>query len=369
VGAPPVVAVLGGGQLGRMLGLAGVPLGATFRFLDPSPDAGAAALGELLVGRLDDLDGVRELVAGADVCTFEWEGVPAASARAAERHVPVRPSPRSLEVAQDRVAEKERFRALGIDTADFVPVQSRADLDAAVAQLGFPAMLKTRRGGYDGKGQRVLAEPADVEAAWSDLRGAPLVLERFVAFERELSIVAVRSLDGSTSCWPVVENAHHEGILRVTRAPAPSLDDPTRARAEEIARLVLDDLGHVGVGCIELFQQGARLLANELAPRVHNSGHWTIEAAETSQFENHVRAVLGWPIGPTRARGVAAMVNCIGALPDRAAVLALPGAHLHDYAKLPRVGRKVGHVTLVAPDAASLDARLAPLLDLAGPPA
>jgi 5-(carboxyamino)imidazole ribonucleotide synthase len=351
-----------------MLGLAGVPLGARFRFLDPSPQACAGALGELLVAPLDDLDGVRELVAGADVCTYEWEGVPAASAREAARHVPVRPSGASLAVAQDRVAEKERCRALGIPTAAFAPVAGRAELDDAASRLGLPAVLKTRRGGYDGKGQQVVRTTADLDAAWGALRGTPLVLEGFVPFERELSILAVRAQDGTTACWPVAENLHHEGVLRVTRAPAPHLDAGLRDRAERLVRALLDDLDHVGVACVELFEVDGELLANELAPRVHNSGHWTIEGAATSQFENHVRAVVGWPIGPTDARGPAAMVNCIGGMPDPTTVLAIPGTHLHDYGKAPRLGRKVGHVTVTAPDDDELERRLAPVLDLAGPP-
>jgi 5-(carboxyamino)imidazole ribonucleotide synthase len=351
-----------------MLGLAGVPLGARFRFLDPSPEACAGSLGELLVAPLDDPDGVRELVAGATVCTYEWEGVPAASAREAGRRVPVRPSERSLEVAQDRLAEKERFGSLGIPTAPHVPVASRADLDDAARRLGLPAVLKTRTGGYDGKGQQVVRTDTDLATAWAALRGVPLILERFVAFARELSVVAVRALDGTTLSWPVVENLHHEGILRVTRAPAPGIDASLRDRAEQLVRELLDDLDHVGVACVELFEVDGDLLANELAPRVHNSGHWTIEGAATSQFENHVRAVLGWPLGSTGARGPAAMVNCIGAVPDAATVLAVPGVHLHDYGKAPRLGRKVGHVTVTAPDEEELERRLAPVLDLAGPP-
>ena len=361
----PTVAVLGGGQLGRMLGLAGIPLGLSFRFLDPSPLAPAAAVGELVVGDLDDEAALAAVAKGADVVTYEWEGVPAESAQFLAATLPVRPGDRPLEVSQDRLREKETFAALGIDTPSFRAVDSRDSLDAAVSELGLPAVLKTRRGGYDGKGQAVLRTPADIDRAWVTLGGVPLILEAFVAFDRELSIVAVRGLDETVACWPVVENEHRDGILRLTRAPAPTTD-PRRARdleqrAQEIATVLLSELDHVGVLAIELFDVDGSLLANELAPRVHNSGHWTIEGAATSQFENHLRAVLGLPLGLTDARGVSAMVNCIGSMPARSEVLAVPGAHLHDYAKEPRAGRKLGHITVVADTDAELDDRLAEL--------
>jgi 5-(carboxyamino)imidazole ribonucleotide synthase len=276
----------------------------------------------------------------------------------------VHPSARALEVSQDRLVEKTILQELGVGTAPFRAVDDRPSLDAAIAVLGLPAVLKTRRGGYDGKGQAVLQAPGDVDAAWSELGGVPLILERFVPFESELSIVAVRALDGTIACWPVVENTHELGILRLTRAPAPGVDAALQASAEACIRPLLDFLDYVGVCCLELFDVDGELLANEMAPRVHNSGHWTIEGAHTSQFENHLRAVLGWPLGSTDARGASAMVNCIGGLPDRDAVLAVPGAHLHDYGKNPRRGRKVGHVTVNAADAASLEPALERVLEL-----
>jgi 5-(carboxyamino)imidazole ribonucleotide synthase len=356
--------VLGGGQLGRMLGLAGIPLGIEFKFLDPSPEAPAAAVGELVVGGLDDVAAAASAAKGATVVTYEWEGVPADTARALAHHVPVWPSPHTLEVSQDRLVEKETFASLMIATAPFRAVDDRASLDAAVGDLGLPAVLKTRRGGYDGKGQSVLRSPVDVDAAWSALGGVPLILEGFVPFQRELSIVAVRARDGAMACWPVVENAHVGGILRVTRAPAPGSDAALQDRAEACIRPLFESLDFVGVGCVELFDVDGELLANEMAPRVHNSGHWTIEGAETSQFANHLRAVLGWPLGSTAPRGVSAMVNCIGGMPDRDGVLAIPGAHLHDYGKRARAGRKVGHVTVVADDPAALEIALTRVQDL-----
>jgi 5-(carboxyamino)imidazole ribonucleotide synthase len=355
-----VVAVLGGGQLGRMLGLAGVPLGLGFRFLDPVAEAPAKALGPLVVGELGDHDALTRVADGAAVATYEWEGVPADGARFLEsRGNTVLPPPVALDVSQDRLVEKTLFRRLGIATPDFTRVDDRGGLDDAVEALGLPAVLKTRRGGYDGKGQRVLAAPRDVEHAWGELGGVPLILERLVPFDREVSILAVRARDRTTACWPLVENVHDDGILRTSRAPAPGTTGSLQATAELYAARLLDELDYVGVLAIELFQVGPDLVANELAPRVHNSGHWTIEGAVTSQFENHLRAILGWPLGSTAPIGVSAMVNCIGTLPDPAAVLAVPGAHLHDYAKSPRPGRKVGHVTVTAGDERELDARLA----------
>jgi 5-(carboxyamino)imidazole ribonucleotide synthase len=355
-----VVAVLGGGQLGRMLGLAGIPLGLEFRFLDPVADAPAGTLGHLVVAELGDTDALAEVADRADITTYEWEGVPAAGARfLEERGAVVLPPPGALDAAQDRLVEKELFGRLGIATAAYVPVDERGELDSATATIGFPSVLKTRRGGYDGKGQRVLTGPSDLDDAWNELGSAPLLLEQHVPFDRELSVLAVRGRDGATACWPVVENEHRDGILRVTRAPAPGLRPRVQDLAEQYATRVLDELDYAGVLAIELFQMGDDLLANELAPRVHNSGHWTIEGSVTSQFENHLRAILGWPLGATAAIGVSAMVNCIGALPDPSDVLGVPGAHLHDYAKSPRPGRKVGHVTVTANDAGELDRRLA----------
>jgi 5-(carboxyamino)imidazole ribonucleotide synthase len=363
----PLVAVLGGGQLGRMLALAGVPLGLRFRFLDPSPDATAGGLGPLVVGALGDEAALAQVTEGATVATYEWEGVPAAGARGvATSGIPVLPPPRALDVAQDRLREKELCGQLGIGTPAFVSVDDRADLERAVKEVGLPAVLKTRRGGYDGKGQVVLREPDDVDRAWSELGGVPLILEARVPFDRELSVLAVRGRDGATACWPLVENHHAGGILRRSIAPAPGMTASLQDAGERLASKLLDALDYVGVLAVELFEVGGRLLVNELAPRVHNSGHWTIESAVTSQFENHLRAILGWPLGSTAAVGVSVMVNCVGALPDPRSVLAVPGAHFHDYVKAPRPGRKVGHITITAGDPDELRARLAQVAGLAG---
>jgi 5-(carboxyamino)imidazole ribonucleotide synthase len=361
----PLVAVLGGGQLGRMLGLAGIPLGLRFRFLDPSPAAPAQAVGELVVGALDDEAALLRTVEGAAVVTYEWEGVPADAARMLEaRGHTVHPSTRALEASQDRLTEKTTFRDLGIPVFPFAPVDDLDGLRRAVAEIGLPAVLKTRRGGYDGKGQAVLREPADVGPAWEELRaGGPLILEAFVPFDREVSVLAVRKPDGHIHVWPLVENHHEGGILRVSIAPVTDAGDELQVLANGYVQKLLEHFDYVGVLAVELFEVDGTLAANEMAPRVHNSGHWTIEGAVTSQFENHLRAVLGWPIGSARAVGVSAMVNAIGSLPDRDEVLAVPGAHFHDYAKDPRPGRKVGHVTVTAEDTDDLDARLAALPD------
>ena len=320
-----LVACIGGGQLGRMLGLAGLPLGLEFRFLDPAPDACAGAVGELVVGAYDDPDGLERLARGADVVTYEFENVPVEAAA----RVGAVPGVAALERGQDRLHEKELFRSLGIPTARF----------GSLEETGLPALVKTRRLGYDGKGQRRVEEPEAI--------GVDELAEELVPFDRELSVVGVRGRDGETRFWPVGENVHRDGILRVTRAPAP--DAPQR-EAEELCAALLDELGYVGVLAVELFEVDGRLLANEFAPRVHNTGHWTIDGAETSQFENHLRAILGLPLGPTGARAPSVMVNLIGTVPPVEELLALPGARVHLYGKEPRAGRKVGHVTLVDPD-------------------
>jgi 5-(carboxyamino)imidazole ribonucleotide synthase len=355
----PVVGVLGGGQLGRMLGLAGLPLGITFRFVDPAPEAAAALTGTLHVASLRDVAAAVAIADGASVITYEWEGVPAATARAAGEHAPLRPGSRALEASQDRLDEKRLLARLGVPVPRFAPVHDRSGLDRALREVGLPAVLKTRRGGYDGKGQRVLRGDADLEPAWRALGEAPLLLEELVPFDRELSIIGIRALDGTVARYPLVETAHEGGVLRVARAPAPSTADHVDAEAESIVRRLLEALDYVGVVAIELFEQGGQVLANEFAPRVHNSGHWTIEGAATSQFENHLRAILGWPLGSTAARGESALVNALGALPDRPSVLAVDGAHLHEYGKAPHPGRKLGHVTVTATSAEERDRRLA----------
>lgn len=367
-----LVAVVGGGQLGRMLALAGYPLGLRFRFLDPDRDAPARQVAELVVGNYDDPAALAALVDGAAVATYEFENVPPGAARWLEERatshaggfVGVFPSSRSLTIAQDRIAEKTFLKACGLDLAPFVAIGADTDLDRAAELVGFPAVLKTRRLGYDGKGQCVVRDRAGLGPAWDRLGRVPSSLEGFVPFQREVSVLACRGRDGAVVTYPLVENTHVDGILRTSRVPA-NCDAALAARAAAHARSVLEALDHVGMLCIEFFVLDGRLLANEMAPRVHNSGHWTIAGAVTSQFENHVRAVLGVPLGDPDARGAAAMVNLIGAAPPLEAMLAVRGASVHLYGKAPRAGRKVGHVTMVGADAAAIDGSLEALRRLA----
>jgi 5-(carboxyamino)imidazole ribonucleotide synthase len=349
------VAVIGAGQLGRMLALAGYPLGVACEFYDRTADTPGGQVGPIVTGEFDDATRLAELAARADVVTFDWENVPVTSLEPLARRAPVYPQPAALAVAQDRLLEKTLFRDLGIPTPPFAPVDLRRDLEAAVARIGIPGILKTRRFGYDGKGQARIASGADVERAWQALGGEPLIYEGLVRFSREVSLIAARSTRGEVAIYPLAENEHERGILAVTRAP---LRQPALQRAaERHMRAVLDRFRYVGVLAIEFFVERGRLVANEMAPRVHNSGHWTIEGAETSQFENHLRAILGLPLGRAGARGYAAMVNFIGRLPARARALAVPGLHLHDYGKREaRPGRKLGHATVVAATARAREA-------------
>lgn len=358
------VGVVGGGQLGRMLGVAGIPMGFQFSFLDPSPEAGAAAVGELIVAGYDEEQALDRLRDECDVVTYEFENVPAGSAAYLEERVPVWPPPAALAVTQDRLEEKRAFERAGIQAARFRSVDSDADIRAAIDELDLPLVVKTRREGYDGKGQKIIRSKEEVGGTYSDLGEVPLIAEAFVAFERELSLIAVRSTSGEEVFYPLVENHHEDGILRVSRPveDAGSMQE----QAQEFAADLMKSVGYAGVLTIELFEWADGLMANEMAPRVHNSGHWTIEGSVTSQFENHLRAITGLPLGSTEPRTAVAMVNLIGEIPDRESVLGIPGAHLHLYGKLPRVGRKVGHVTVCAPDPGSLSDRLEKLRDLPG---
>lgn len=360
------VGILGGGQLGRMLALEGYPLGLSFRFLEPYPDPPVRALGEVVLAEYDDLGALEAFARGVDVVTYEFENVPVRSARALERHAPVFPPSAALEAGQDRLREKQVFEALEIPTADFVPVDERGDLDTGVVRVGLPAVLKTRRLGYDGKGQVVIRSHAELDEAWARLGGRPLILERFVRFSRELSIVGVRGRDGATAFYPLAENEHRGGILHMTLAPAPVRTESLQDRAEAYARGLMERLEYVGVMALELFQEGDELLAGEMAPRVHNSGHWTLDGAECSQFENHLRAVCGYPLGSTAARGQAGMLNLVGVAPPAERVLAVPGVRLHLYDKAPRPGRKLGHVNVVGEDPSAVRAVLETVEGLMG---
>lgn len=349
------IGVIGGGQLGRMLALAGTPLGMNFAFLDPAPDACAQALGEHIRADYSDQNHLRQLADEVDLVTFEFESVPAETVAFLSQFVPVYPSAESLRIARDRWFEKSMFRELGIPTPEFANILSQADLNDAVATIGLPAVLKTRTLGYDGKGQKVLRQPEEVTDAFAELGSVPCILEGFVPFSGEVSLVAVRGREGETRFYPLVHNTHEAGILRLSVA---SSAHPLQGLAEDYVSRVLEKLNYVGVLAFEFFEVDGGLKANEIAPRVHNSGHWTIEGAECSQFENHLRAVAGLPLGSTAKIGESAMLNFIGSVPDVSAVIAVEDCHLHHYGKAFKAGRKVGHATLRCVDQATLAARI-----------
>ncbi|MBV8305970.1 MAG: 5-(carboxyamino)imidazole ribonucleotide synthase [Gammaproteobacteria bacterium] len=356
------VGIVGAGQLGRMLALAGYPLGLDFLCLDPAAEAPAGQVAPLLHGAFTDRRLLARLARQCDVITFDWENVPVSGLAAiAQRHrARVCPPLAALATGQDRVAEKRLFERLQIPTTRWQAVGSRRELSRALAAIGLPGVLKTRRLGYDGKGQALIRTRADAEQAWAQLGSVPLLYEQYVPFECEVSIIGARSVHGELGIYPLCGNVHGAGVLRLTRAPF----GPPRwqRRAALYLERVLAHFRYSGILTIEFFVRRGRLIANEMAPRVHNSGHWTIEGATTSQFENHLRAILGLPLGATRARGFSAMVNLIGAMPPPAQLLALAGVHLHDYGKHARPGRKMGHCTVVEASAAARDARARALL-------
>jgi len=367
------IGIIGAGQLGRMLALAGYPLGLDFLFLDRDADTPAGRIAPLLAGDINDPKLLAQLARRSDVISFDWENVsvealasaigrrPRGPSRLRASRVPrVAPPLKALAAAQDRLSEKRTFERLSIPTTRFAAVDSRAALMRAAHRIGLPGVLKTRRLGYDGKGQYVVRHASDLERAWERLGGTPLLYEQFVPFDYEVSIIGVRARDGEVAIYPLNRNYHHDGILWLTLAPWP-VPRLTRAAATSLRR-VLETFHYVGVLTIEFFVHRGRLLANEMAPRVHNSGHWTIEAAVTSQFENHLRAITGLPLGATTARGHAAMINLIGVMPQARQLLSEAGLHWHDYGKSARQGRKLGHCTLVDSAAHRRTARAAALL-------
>lgn len=356
------IGILGAGQLARMIALAGYPLGLDFIFLDPSADACANKLGEHLHGDYSDPALLAQLAERADVVTYEFENVPAHVAEFLSARTQVHPAPKALAVAQDRLIEKSFFREIGIPTPAFAAVNSLEDLRQAMPGIGWPAILKSRTLGYDGKGQSVLKSVDDLAPAWELLQGVPAIVEAFVPFRREVSIIAARNVSGAIVFYPLSENLHRGGILRVSECRD---GDALQKQAESHVSTLMEALDYVGVLALELFDVDGKLVANEFAPRVHNSGHWTIEGAETSQFENHLRAILDQPLGATTPVGKAAMVNFIGGLPANDDVLKIPNAHLHLYDKVPRKGRKVAHATVRAEDSEKLSDLVRALVALA----
>lgn len=349
------IGVIGGGQLGRMLALAGTPLGMKFVFLDPAQDACAATLGEHIQADYHDHEHLRQLADEVDMVTFEFESVPADTVAFLSQFVPVYPCAESLRIARDRLLEKNLFRSLDIPVAPFAAVESQVELEQAVVSIGLPAVLKTRTLGYDGKGQKVLRAAADVNAAYAELGSVPCILEDFVDFSGEVSLIAARGRDGACKFYPLVHNTHRDGILRLSIA---SHQRPLQTLAEQYTLAVLEHLDYVGVMAFEFFEVDGGLKANEIAPRVHNSGHWTIEGAECSQFENHLRAITGLPLGATDKVGESAMVNFIGIVPGIAGLAAISDCHVHDYGKAFKEGRKVGHATVRSADEDTMQQRL-----------
>ncbi|MCC7459698.1 MAG: 5-(carboxyamino)imidazole ribonucleotide synthase [Proteobacteria bacterium] len=337
------IGILGGGQLAMMMAQAGKRMGHTFTFLDPSPDACAFEYGDKIVAAYDNVRALEKLALSSDVVTFEFENVPSKSVEILSRYVRIQPTAAALAHSQNRLKEKKLFNQLFIPTNRFSAVNSIHDLEKACKTLGFPIVLKTVSQGYDGKGQYVLRTENDIDIAWNNLGNSPLIAEAWVAFDREISMIGVRNQKGDMRFYSVCENVHRNGILHVTHNKP---NDPQEKQAQALVARIMDYFQYVGVMTLEMFQRGDELIANEIAPRVHNSGHWTIEGAQVSQFENHLRAILDLPLGSTKDKGFSGMVNCIGQLPEKT-----PNSkniYFHDYKKAPRPGRKIGHITLQA---------------------
>lgn len=380
-GLGPTLGILGAGQLGRMLALAAAPLGVRCVCFDPEREACAGDVSELVCAPWSDLDAVGAFAKRCDAITFEFENVPAATLRHAATIARVDPPVLALETGQDRLLEKQLFERMGLSVHPYEAASTAAEFAAACERVGFAGgsaagvVAKTRRGGYDGKGQAVIRSRDQIAAAWVALAGSmdarkDVLVEQFVPFEREMSLIAARGAGGAFASYPLTQNRHQGGILRESIAPAPSVPASVARQTARYMHDLMDALQYVGVLAIEFFlvrdaaaEDGVRLLANEMAPRVHNSGHWTIDAAITSQFENHVRAVLGMPLGSCEVRCPSVMINFIGAMPPVRDLLAIPGCRVHDYAKPARAGRKVGHATIL--DAQADDPRVKRVIQLA----
>lgn len=356
------VGIVGAGQLGQMLALAAIPMGVRCRFLDRSAETPGAQVAPILIGDLEDAAQLAELAACSDLLTFDWENVSGAALKPLEKLTTIRPGAAALEASQDRLIEKALFTRLKIPVAAHAAIDSREQLVQAAQKIGLPGVLKTRRLGYDGKGQYVLRDESQLDAAWAAIGGAGLIYERFQAFSRELSLVGARAADGRTVFYPLAANTHQGGILRYSAAPFKN------TQLERLARIylkrVMNALAYIGVLTLEFFVVDGRLIANEMAPRVHNSGHWTIEGCITSQFQNHLRAICDMPLGSTRTLGHAAMINFIGKMPDRERLMEIEGLTFHDYGKQSRPARKLGHCTIIKDKAPARDQALARALKL-----
>jgi 5-(carboxyamino)imidazole ribonucleotide synthase len=360
------VGILGAGQLGRMLALAGYPLGLDFLLLDPAKDPPASRVAPVLQGSFTDHELLGKLAGSCEVATIDWENVSLDALRVlAESGARIAPPIPAIATAQDRVSEKKLFERLDIPTTRWRAIGSRSQLERAIREIGLPGVIKTRRLGYDGKGQAVVKTREDAERAWQEMGAVGLIFEEWIPFDCEVSIIGARSRRGEIAVYPLNGNVHSGGILRLTRAP---YGPPRWHRlAARYLESVLTHFHYTGILTIEFFVRAGRLIANEMAPRVHNSGHWTLEGAVTSQFENHLRAILNLPLGATRPTGHSAMINLIGTMPPRATLLAREGLRLHEYDKEPRPGRKIGHCTLVEPTRLRRDRRARQLLSELAP--
>jgi 5-(carboxyamino)imidazole ribonucleotide synthase len=342
------IGVVGGGQLALMLAQAGESLGHTFIFYDENAEACARELGPLTCAGFDDREALERFASEVELVTCEFENVPASSIEFLATRVPIFPGAQSFRIAQDRLLEKERFAAWGIPIGSYCAVETVEKVRGAAERLGVPGLIKTRRGGYDGKGQAVVKTLGDVRGAWDSAGGMPSLYETMVPFDRELSMLGARSRTGEIVCYPLVENTHRGGILICSRAPAMRLREGMQSEAEGYMRELLEGLDHVGMMAIEFFECDGVLLANEMAPRVHNTGHWTIEGAVTSQFRQHLRAICGSELGDTTCEGCSVTLNVLGEFPAAEMLPAIEGVSWHRYGKRPKPGRKVGHVTLHA---------------------
>jgi 5-(carboxyamino)imidazole ribonucleotide synthase len=343
-----------------MMALAGYPLGIRCSFLDASADSPGGQVAAIRTGGLEDAQLLADLASNSDVLTFDWENISGRALAPLEKLTTIRPTPRALEISQDRLLEKALFKRLRIPVAEHAPVDSFEDLGRAVTKLGAPGILKTRRMGYDGKGQCPIDSRKDLDRAWRLIGAEGLIYEKFQRFSREVSLIAARGVTGDIVYYPLSANAHGGGILRYGLAPHANATLERAAR--RYMKRVMRALDYVGVLAIEFFVVGGRLVANEMAPRVHNSGHWTIEGCVTSQFENHLRAICGMPLGSTRALGHTAMINFLGRMPDRDRLLRIEGLAFHDYGKEPRPGRKLGHCTILRARAVDRNRALADAL-------
>ncbi len=342
------IGVLGAGQLGRMLALSAYPLGHQMRFLALSEEDPSSLLGKTFIHN-NNPEMVSNFADSSDIVTYESENTDVTIVNEISKNTKVYPSDKSLYISQHRVREKTLLDTLKIPCAPYQKVNSLNDLKSAIKNIGIPSILKTATDGYDGKGQFVIKSEAQINEAWEKISGVDSILEGFINFKRELSLIAVRDKDGSVEYYPLVENSHHEGILRLTIAPAQNISLSLQNKAEEYMSSILKEIKHVGVLTIELFESDDGLLVNEIAPRVHNSGHWTIEGAQTSQFENHIRAITESPLGRTTITSkFSAMINIIGVHGPIQKVLKTKNAHLHLYSKEERTGRKLGHITLTS---------------------